>query len=239
MKLAAMVDMGAHVIQQYETLLATIERDQAQFNELDGALQADRASVEEKKNLLRGPRPLFQSAAVSDRFPRRWITTLQESVARIQERFRDHCARLGIAGDVRLDTSRSMAEYAIEILVRFRDGEDFSVLNPQRQSGGERAVSTMLYLLALQDLNRCPIRVVDEINQGMDPNNEKNVFQLMLNASRGDDVPQTFLLTPKLLPGLIPQDTDNLTVLIVFNGPDMLTSQVWNSTIERMIQQDR
>ena len=33
------------------------------------------------------------------------------------------------------------------------------------QSGGERAVTTMLYLLAMQAVSPCPFRVVDEMNQ--------------------------------------------------------------------------
>jgi hypothetical protein len=44
-----------------------------------------------------------------------------------------------------------------------------------RQSGGERSVSTMLYLIALQEFTKCPFRVVDEINQGMDAVNERKV----------------------------------------------------------------
>lgn len=39
------------------------------------------------------------------------------------------------------------------------------MLNAQRQSGGERSVSTILYLVALQGVAACPFRVVDEINQ--------------------------------------------------------------------------
>ena len=39
------------------------------------------------------------------------------------------------------------------------------MLTPFHQSGGERSVSTMLYLMALQELTKCPFRVVDEINQ--------------------------------------------------------------------------
>jgi chromosome segregation ATPase len=34
-----------------------------------------------------------------------------------------------------------------------------------RNSGGERAVSTIMYLMALQDLSSAPVRIVDEINQ--------------------------------------------------------------------------
>lgn len=51
--------------------------------------------------------------------------------------------------------------------VKFRDNEDLHVLNEQRQSGGERSVSTMLYLVALTGITVTPFRVVDEINQGM------------------------------------------------------------------------
>ena len=40
-------------------------------------------------------------------------------------------------------------------------------------------MSTMLYLMAMQGLNKCPFRVVDEINQGMDPINERRVFQII------------------------------------------------------------
>ena len=57
-------------------------------------------------------------------------------------------------------------------------------------------MSTMLYLLALQATAHCPFRVVDEINQGMDPVNERHVFNLIVkSASRGA---QYFLLTPKV-----------------------------------------
>jgi hypothetical protein len=40
----------------------------------------------------------------------------------------------------------------------------------------------------------------------------------MLESSKGDDIPQTFLITPKLLPDLIPENADNVTVLFIFNG---------------------
>ena len=39
--------------------------------------------------------------------------------------------------------------------------------------GGERSVSTALYMMALQSLTKVPFRCVDEINQGMDEVNER------------------------------------------------------------------
>jgi hypothetical protein len=47
-----------------------------------------------------------------------------------------------------------------------------------------------------------PFRVVDEINQGMDPANERKVFEQLVTASCKEGTPQCFLLTPKLLPDL-------------------------------------
>ena len=56
-------------------------------------------------------------------------------------------------------------QYSVKISVKFRDSEQLQPLNAQRQSGGERSVSTMLYLMSLQGITACPFRVVDEINQ--------------------------------------------------------------------------
>lgn len=97
--------------------------------------------------------------------------------------------------------------WAININVKFREGEQLSLLDSHRQSGGERAVSTIFYLMALQNLSRAPFRVVDEINQGMDPRNERKVHELMVDiacgeAGDGDTGSQYFLITPKLLSGL-------------------------------------
>jgi hypothetical protein len=60
------------------------------------------------------------------------------------------------------------------------------VLDSHRQSGGERAVSTIFYLMALQALARAPFRVVDEINQGMDPRNERLVHERMVAVACAD-----------------------------------------------------
>ena len=56
-------------------------------------------------------------------------------------------------------------KYGVRIRVKFRDGEALRELTPFHQSGGERSVATVLYMMAIQELARCPFRVVDEINQ--------------------------------------------------------------------------
>ena len=50
---------------------------------------------------------------------------------------------------------------------RFDEHDSFA-LNFQSeflQSGGEKSVSVMLYMIALQNMTICPFRCVDEINQ--------------------------------------------------------------------------
>jgi chromosome segregation ATPase len=53
-------------------------------------------------------------------------------------------------------------------MVRFRASEPLSEMCGGRgtqQSGGERMITTALYVLALQELTVVPFRVIDEINQ--------------------------------------------------------------------------
>lgn len=56
-------------------------------------------------------------------------------------------------------------KYGVRIKVKYRDGEPLRELTPHHQSGGERSVATVLYMMALQELAKSPFRCVDEINQ--------------------------------------------------------------------------
>jgi chromosome segregation ATPase len=58
---------------------------------------------------------------------------------------------------------------------------------------------------------------VDEINQGMDPYNERMVFERLVQTANKPNLPQYFLITPKLLTDLT--YTKDMTVLTIFNGP--------------------
>ena len=54
----------------------------------------------------------------------------------------------------------------IFLQVRFRQGQDLQDLSKGTQSGGEKSVSTAVYMMALQEMTQVPFRCVDEINQG-------------------------------------------------------------------------
>lgn len=72
-------------------------------------------------------------------------------------------------------------------------------------------------MVCMQDVTVCPFRVVDEINQGMDPINERKVFMQLVESACRPGTPQCFLLTPKLLPAL--PFTAAVQVLQIWNGP--------------------
>ncbi|KAF2848756.1 structural maintenance of chromosomes protein-like protein 5 [Plenodomus tracheiphilus IPT5] len=133
----------------------------------------------------------------------KWEPELDALIDKISAAFAYNFEQIGCAGQVGVyKDEEDFDNWSIQISVRFRDGESLAVLNSHRQSGGERAVSTIFYLMALQDLAQSPFRVVDEINQGMDPRNERMVHERMVDIACQERTSQYFLITPKLLPGL-------------------------------------
>ncbi|KAF2708330.1 P-loop containing nucleoside triphosphate hydrolase protein [Pleomassaria siparia CBS 279.74] len=131
-----------------------------------------------------------------------WEPELDALVAKISDGFSNNFQGIGCAGQVGVYKDDDFENWSIQIQVRFRENESLAFLDSHRQSGGERAVSTIFYLMALQDLARSPFRVVDEINQGMDPRNERMVHERMVDIACRERTSQYFLITPKLLSNL-------------------------------------
>ncbi|KAF8363481.1 smc-5 [Pristionchus pacificus] len=155
----------------------------------------------------------------------KWLEPVNEIIAKINKNYGAFFERLGCTGEIDLDKPEDgtrMTDYGIRIMVKFREADKLRRLDHQVQSGGERSVSTMLYLLALQEECPVPFRCVDEINQGMDPTNERKVFDVMVEKLSGSGnlgKSQYFLLTPKLLSGL--KFTKAVTLQIVHNGASL------------------
>ncbi|BEJ13844.1 hypothetical protein CspHIS471_0310180 [Cutaneotrichosporon sp. HIS471] len=140
---------------------------------------------------------------------------VQETSAKFSSAFE----RIGCTGEVRVSrVPGNYAEWGIEILVSYRDGQDLEVLTASRQSGGERSLATVTYLMSLSEMARTPFSLVDEINQGMDARAERSVHNQMVKVTctGGDNTGQYFLITPKLLTDL--DYHENMRVLTVSNG---------------------
>jgi chromosome segregation ATPase len=206
---------NANVIKEFEEREKQIEKLRDKVSEFQNQL----AEYDYAINEIRG----------------KWEPKLEELVKSISDAFSDSFARIGCAGQVILDKAEdeegpngepggsNFDQWSIQIQVKFRENENLSILDSHRQSGGERAVSTIFYLMALQSLSASPFRVVDEINQGMDPRNERMVHGRLVDIAcappRNGGGGQYFLITPKLLSGLVYKP--GMRVLCIYSGEHM------------------
>eukprot|EP00051_Salpingoeca_urceolata_P001875 m.44782 g.44782 ORF g.44782 m.44782 type:complete len:1069 (+) comp11735_c0_seq1:335-3541(+) len=206
-RLACQAEVNEEVIQEYEQRCLEIAEKENELADFSEQYQEKLGRMEALKQ--------------------EWLPHLKDLVSRIATSYTEFFARLDCVGQVSLrEEGTDFEKYGIEIRVKFRHNEPLQLLTAHHQSGGERSVSTMLYLMALQALTKCPFRVVDEINQGMDPTNERRVFSQVVHCSSNTATSQYFLVTPKLLPDL--EYNDKLRVLCVFNGPYMLSYTDWD-----------
>ncbi|KAJ6750850.1 hypothetical protein OIU85_001393 [Salix viminalis] len=203
------LSLNQNVVEEYEHRQGKIEA-------ITNKLEADK---EELKKCL----------AEIDALKESWLPTLRSLVTQINETFSHNFKEMAVAGEVSLDEhDNDFDQFGVLIKVKFREAGQLQVLSAHHQSGGERSVSTILYLVSLQDLTNCPFRVVDEINQGMDPTNERKMFQQLVRAASQPNTPQCFLLTPKLLPNL--EYSEACSILNIMNGPWIeQPSKAWSS----------
>ncbi|KAF3911228.1 hypothetical protein ABW20_dc0107098 [Dactylellina cionopaga] len=182
-RLESIHEGNPHAIKQYEAR-------ENEINELRNRMDNKQATLDKHRDVIKEVRG-------------RWEPRIDQLVSNISDAFSRSFEFIHCAGAVQIRKEGKdgcdFENWAIEIMVKFREAESMQVLTAQRQSGGERAVSTVFYLMALQSLARAPFRVVDEINQGMDPRNERLVHKRMVKIACKKHTSQYFLITPKLL----------------------------------------
>uniref|UniRef100_A0A8C7ZIK7 Structural maintenance of chromosomes protein 5 n=1 Tax=Oryzias sinensis TaxID=183150 RepID=A0A8C7ZIK7_9TELE len=168
------------VVDEYNRRELEIKNLEKEFEEKTAALNAYKQNISEAKE--------------------RWLNPLKNLVEQINNKFSEFFRSMQCAGEVDLhsENEEEYDKYGIRIRVKFHSSTQLHELTAHHQSGGERSVSTMLYLMALQELNRCPFRVVDEINQGMDPVNERRVFDIVVRTACKETTSQYFFITPKV-----------------------------------------
>lgn len=125
-----------------------------------------------------------------ERLHEKWVAALEVLVKSVSERFSRAFQAIGNAGEVRISRHEDYSRWGIDIMVKFRDNEQLQLLTASRQSGGERSISTITYLLSLTEMSRSPFSLVDEINQGMDQKYERQVHDQMVNVTCRDNAGQ-------------------------------------------------
>jgi hypothetical protein len=221
---------------------ARIEQIEADLNriadnpQLLQRFQEVTAEVARYEGELKGAIQEFENAeeALEER-AKRWLTLVEKTTEKLNVKFGTYMRELQLRGEVKLVKVGRFIDHELQLLVAFRDNAELTPLDGNKHSGGERAVSTVMFLMALQDMTTSPFRVVDEINQGMDEMNERLVFDRVVKSCCGDaSKPQYFLVTPKLLQGLGAMRNDDVTVLLVWNGPGTGTKWVFSDLLDNL-----
>nr|XP_020475714.1 structural maintenance of chromosomes protein 5 [Monopterus albus] len=193
-----------------------------EYNRREQEIKNLEKELEAKNNALNTYRQNMSEAK------ERWLNPLKQLVEQINVKFSDFFRSMQCAGEVDLhsENEEEYDKYGIRIRVKFHSSTQLHELTAYHQSGGERSVSTMLYLMALQELNRCPFRVVDEINQVHTHTHTHTLSNLTSGTACKETTSQYFFITPKLLQNL--QYADEMTILCVHNGPYMIHPSHWD-----------
>ncbi|XP_035786953.1 structural maintenance of chromosomes protein 5-like [Anopheles albimanus] len=231
--------------EQFEALPKELEALEAHLDELRVRFEClPEANLEAAEEYAQKQQQIVQLRAAMARVARdvesldkeikethgQWYPEICRVVQDINRQFSNFMSRMGFAGEVELirQDEYDYDEYGIRIFVKYRNSEKLCALDRKLQSGGERAVAIAIYTLSLQHLTQVPFRCVDEINQGMDPTNERKVFDMLVAETCREGQSQYFFVTPKLLPRL--RYDEKMTINIVHNGkyiesPDVFHTQ--------------
>ena len=196
---------------------------------------AQKEEEELRRTLEKLVAELETHAETVEKQSKQWFSQVQTIIDKVDKNFSEYMEKLHFCGSVTFVRKGTFSEYELQLKVSFKQNQDIAVLDGQKHSGGERAVSTIMYLMALQHLINSPFRTVDEINQGMDERNERLVFDQIVQSSTGDSIQsQYFLVSPKLLQGLRSMEHEDVTVLMIWNGPGVRSKWQISDIIERI-----
>jgi len=128
---AAAIDDNPEVIQLYERRKKEIEAKRRELNAVLDVCNNGQSKIDAKR--------------------REWEEKLQCLAQKLDVRFTTYMKQMEVEGSVKLASAGdNYKEWGLEIWVSFRKSMKKSILNANVHSGGERSVSTILFLMALQ-----------------------------------------------------------------------------------------
>ena len=141
-----------------------------------------------------------------------WKTVVGSFLEELSARYNTILAGIGASGAARLVEARDVEKAGLELLVSFRGGKMGS-LDGLAQSGGERSVALMAFLLALQQHIKSPFRAIDEFDVHLDPRNREMISDLIVSSFMESGGGQYLAITP----GQIGSIKDSTHVIVVQN----------------------
>ena len=127
-----------------------------------------------------------------------WRAAIQNLIDEITPVYQRVLSTVGASGAIRLEEGDTIEETGFQLLVGYK-GAPPSVLDPYTQSGGERSVALVAFILSLQSRIISPLRAMDEFDIHMDPRNREAIFKMILAGSKENSDSQNVVITPSII----------------------------------------
>ena len=123
-----------------------------------------------------------------------WRNVMKSLLDHVSLQYQRILSQAQAVGEVHLTDGHDIEAAGLDVLVGFK-GAQLVPLDAYTQSGGERSMATMSFLLALQQHVQSPFRAVDEYDVHMDPKNREIITRLLIEQVKGLDS-QYLIITP-------------------------------------------
>jgi chromosome segregation ATPase len=127
-----------------------------------------------------------------------WREAMENLIMSVDPAYQAILSAADATGFVRFEEGAEIEEAGIDIYVGFR-GSAPTTLDPFTQSGGERSVALMAFILSLQARIVSPLRAMDEFDIHMDPKNREAMFKMILTQMKQHSSSQYLVITPSVL----------------------------------------
>jgi chromosome segregation ATPase len=125
----------------------------------------------------------------------RWKEVTATFLNSLEALYNQILQEVGATGELKLAIGKNVEQAGLDILVGFK-GVPPTRLDSFTQSGGERSIALMAFLLALQQHITSPFRAIDEFDVHMDPKNREVISRLIVSSAREVGDTQYLAITP-------------------------------------------
>ncbi|CRH00106.1 conserved Plasmodium protein, unknown function [Plasmodium relictum] len=229
-----------------QKIYSNLDKSEEKYNMIVISIEKHKETIENKKKEIQDLKKLLEGYNEEMQFilPT-WSNYINEYIIFLNYNFQKFMSFINPEYCGKIDLIKKNDYYEkcqLFIKVKFKKNAPFLLLSVSHQSGGERSLTTMLYILSIQKLTKNGFYVLDELNQGLDYVNEKRIFELLSCLSNPVlykqyflhnyeykyiqidyySKPQYFILTPQIIKNIYFKD---ITVHYLFNGFGILDNQ--------------
>jgi len=127
-----------------------------------------------------------------------WKKAMEDLVESVDPPYQAVLSAADATGFIKFEEADVIEDAGLDLYVGFRGGAP-NTLDPFTQSGGERSVALMAFILSLQARIISPLRAMDEFDIHMDPKNREAMFKMILSQMKQREASQYIVITPSIL----------------------------------------